>query len=84
MDWTNYTDNPVDGVVKKDMLKHLKSIRKCIPIYKREFMISQINNKRVLDIGMAEHDLKHMDSPNWKHNYIRLVTSHIFLNNKRS
>lgn len=71
MNWTHISDNPVEPEVHKKILRYLKNIRKYQQQNKKEWLIKEIKNKRVLDIGMAEHDLSHMNSPSWKHNYIR-------------
>jgi len=71
MNWTDITDNPVKPEVHNQILKHLIKLRKIVSISNKEYKINNIKGKRVLDIGMAEHDISHIDSPNWKHNYIR-------------
>jgi 2-polyprenyl-3-methyl-5-hydroxy-6-metoxy-1,4-benzoquinol methylase len=76
MNWTNITDNPVEPKVHSLILKHLIGMRKVVNTSSKEWRINNIKGKRVLDIGMAEHDISHIDSPNWKHNYIRESASY--------
>ena len=71
MNWTTLTDNPVEPLVHKEILSYLLKIRKVIFASTMDWRIEQIKGKKVLDIGMAEHDITHIESSNWKHNYIR-------------
>jgi 2-polyprenyl-3-methyl-5-hydroxy-6-metoxy-1,4-benzoquinol methylase len=71
MNWSEITDNPVDARVHIKILEFLKSIRYSTNEKKKEWLIRQIKDKKVLDIGVAEHDLSHMNSQEWKHKYIK-------------
>ena len=71
MDWKTITDNPVKPEVHIDILKYLVNIREYKNTTKQEWLRREIKDKRVLDIGIAEHDISHMNSTNWKHKFIK-------------
>lgn len=71
MDWTKTTDNPVDAEMHKTILEYLVKIRNFKDLTQKDWIINEVKNKKVLDIGIAEHDISHMNRPNWKHKYIR-------------
>jgi SAM-dependent methyltransferase len=71
MNWTKLTDNPVDPVSRGVILEHLIGLRKFKCMSAKEWLIKTVKGKIVLDIGVAEHDLLHMDKDSWKHRYIK-------------
>lgn len=77
MDWTNSkTKSPFDVDYTKYIYNHLKSIRMVLNGTYTEYRNEQIKNKRVLDIGVCEHDLEHINSPEWKHAQICKLSSY--------
>ncbi|EKD55547.1 MAG: Sugar metabolism cluster protein [uncultured bacterium] len=72
MNWTDFTDNPVDTGVSKKILDHLlkkRVIREDCDLL--DYLKEKIKGKRVLDIGICEHDLSHLNSDEWRHKTIR-------------
>lgn len=41
-----------------------------------DYRDNEIKGKRVLDIGVCEHNIKHVDSQDWKHNKINKLASY--------
>jgi 2-polyprenyl-3-methyl-5-hydroxy-6-metoxy-1,4-benzoquinol methylase len=72
LDWTKISDNPLDKKVRQAMLaKILNAGHKKYDLALNDYMLSSIKNKRVLDIGLCEHDFSHVNSVNWKHRQIK-------------
>lgn len=77
INWRNKTDNPDDQSIKNEMLEFFKNIRKIDCNHTHiEYIIENVENKRVLDIGIAEHDAQHIDSGQWKHRQINRAASY--------
>ncbi|WP_417798200.1 class I SAM-dependent methyltransferase [Terasakiella pusilla] len=71
-DWTKLTVDPVDEVVRSNVVGYLNRIRKGLPNNDYNvYLESKVLGKDVLDIGICEHTQERIDSPNWKHNVIR-------------
>lgn len=66
MNWRDISRNPVDPKVHGFMLSHLKS-KRLITRDLLKFLEEFVTNKNVLDIGVVEHDISHIESENWKH-----------------
>lgn len=77
MNWRAHTDNPVDTETRKKLLKYINSKRH-VDLKRdfRDYLIKEAANKRVLDIGVCEHDLSHMDAEGWKHKFIKESSSY--------
>lgn len=71
INWTDTTDNPTDSKAMAEVLEYLKSIRNHSVTKSKEWLINQIRNKRVLDIGAVEHCSSFIQSSNWKHAWIK-------------
>lgn len=77
MNWRAYTDNPVDGETRKKLVNYVNSKRHIDSTKDfKEYLVAETQNKRVLDIGVCEHDLTHMNAADWKHKYIRDASSY--------
>lgn len=70
LNWTTLTDNPVDVSTRKVILEELKKKRSVKCQTYREYLHSQIKGKRILDIGVAEHDISHINQDGWQHKFI--------------
>lgn len=72
IDWTSLTRDPVDSAVRFKMKEWLLSTRRSLPSNNYDaFLVGQIKDKSVLDIGVCEHTAERIDSPKWKHRLIR-------------
>ncbi len=78
MDWRTLTDDPAHDprakiVVRNDLInkREIKDVE-LISIFK-----DACRGKRVLDIGICEHDIGHMNADGWKHKEIASVASYI-------
>lgn len=70
MNWTDISNNPVDAAVHKFLYEELLKKRGNIAD-KIRFIKAFVQNKSVLDIGVVEHDISHINSENWKHRKIK-------------
>lgn len=65
------TTNPNDEKTRTEMLQFLTNIQE----FKQEkfdlFLKNKIYNKRVLDIGVVEHDISYIDRKGWVHKQIK-------------
>lgn len=66
MNWRDVSKNPVDIKVHKLLLEELQS-KKNIISNPHDFLEEFVKNQTVLDIGVVEHDISHIQSDNWKH-----------------
>lgn len=72
IDWTKQTSDPLDSKVRNKLKDALLAMRKDLPKNNYEkFLVDQIKGKTVLDIGICEHTMERMNSPNWKHRIIK-------------
>lgn len=76
LNWTNITDNPVSPEVLSPLTNQLKRIRKSRSGY-LELFTEFVTGRSVLDIGVVEHDISHIDLPTWKHAYIKRHAAHV-------
>lgn len=77
MNWRSYTDNPVDEETRKKLVVYVNSKRRVdLNADYKDYLIKEISDKRVLDIGVAEHDLTHINAEGWKHEYISKNSSY--------
>ena len=69
-DWTKISNNPDSGEVKSYILQELikRKAGRCLNYI--DFLINFVKGYEVLDIGVVEHDISHIQSDNWKHKYI--------------
>lgn len=70
MNWKEISRNPVDAKVHKFLLDELKSKKQVIHD-PDVFLQSFVDNRSVLDIGVVEHDISHIESETWKHRKIQ-------------
>lgn len=67
MDWTKISKNPIDKNVLKVVRDHLLQRRTVINQMFMDHVKEEIHGKRVLDIGICEHDFSFIDKENWRH-----------------
>jgi 2-polyprenyl-3-methyl-5-hydroxy-6-metoxy-1,4-benzoquinol methylase len=74
-EWRKETDNPVDSQIYPKVLSSIND--KTVAISGSfDYLLKKFSGKKVLDIGVAEHDISHYnDKSNWKHGQIKAVTS---------
>jgi 2-polyprenyl-3-methyl-5-hydroxy-6-metoxy-1,4-benzoquinol methylase len=70
-DWTRISDDPNNPQAKARVRALLPTLRRIhTDIDLTDFVVREAFGKRVLDIGMAAHSLRHVDDPNWRHSKI--------------
>lgn len=70
IDWTKLTKNPIDEKVSQLINKELREKREVLCTTYRDYLYDQIRGKRVLDIGVVEHSIEHMQKEQWLHKSI--------------
>ena len=76
MNWTEISDNPICPEVLLPVATELRSLRKSRSGY-LDLFDDFITNRSVLDIGVVEHDISHIETPTWKHKYVKERASHV-------
>ena len=76
LNWTHISDDPISREVLQPVANELKKLRRSRSAY-LNWIDEFITSRSVLDIGVVEHDIGHIDLPTWKHNYIRERAAHI-------
>jgi SAM-dependent methyltransferase len=76
VNWTQISDNPICPEVLLPVTTELRSLRKSRSGY-LDIFDNFITNQSVLDIGIVEHDISHIESPTWKHKYIKERAAHV-------
>ena len=76
MNWTEISDNPICPEVLLPVAMELRSLRKSRSGYLDQFD-NFITNRSVLDIGVVEHDISHIETPTWKHRYVKERAAHV-------
>jgi SAM-dependent methyltransferase len=78
LDWTKMSDNPVSTNVTALITNELRSRRRSTfqTVY-FDFLSDFVTCRRVLDIGVVDHDLSHIESPAWKHKFIKERAAHV-------
>lgn len=69
-DWTKVTKNPIDVDTTNKMLNYIKNKREVLCKTYRDYLFDEIRDKKVLDIGVVEHSIEHMESDGWLHKKI--------------
>lgn len=70
-DWTRISDDPNNSSAKAEVRALLPTLRRIhTDTDLTGFVERAAAGKRVLDIGMAAHSLRHVDDPNWRHGKI--------------
>ena len=73
-DWTKKTDNP-DCAIGSDFYIEMLNFINSIRVFKKqkyhEFLKDSIKNKYVLDIGVVEHDITHINRKGWLHKFVK-------------
>ncbi len=69
-DWTQVSRNPVSKEAHDFLQENLKRIRIKNAHDFMPFLKLFVEGHDVLDIGIVEHDISHIESENWKHGYI--------------
>lgn len=71
INWQEISSDPNDKLAMSKVHEYLMEVRiimnKGRPL---DFILNHVRNKKVLDIGVCEHDLKYIESPDWKHRKI--------------
>lgn len=75
--WTKISKNPVSQEVHTFLLNTLKQRRGERIFDFMTFLLSSVKEQTVLDIGIVEHDITHIESPNWKHKRIKEVAKKV-------
>lgn len=70
-DWTKVDKNPTSARVLVKLHNILREKNAGKKHNYMAFLKSFVENRRVLDIGVVEHDSSHIQSEKWKHRYIR-------------
>jgi len=70
MNWRDVSRNPVDEKVHMFLLKELES-KKVIQETSSNLLEKFVSGYSVLDIGVVEHDISHIESESWKHRKIK-------------
>jgi len=71
LDWTRLSDDPNNPAAKQAVLDYLRSVRQVhTSVRLLEFIESLVKGKTVLDIGVAEHSLRYVERPEWRHGRI--------------
>ncbi|MFN8255477.1 MAG: methyltransferase domain-containing protein [Bacteroidales bacterium] len=68
--WRELTDNPVDAIVRMQMISYLLSIRKPLMVDYEKYIANEVKGKAVLDIGICEHTMQRIESDTWKHKIV--------------
>jgi len=71
MKWREISQNPVDSSVHEFLLNYLKQAKEIIDFNEFEFLKKFVDGRSVLDIGVVEHDITHINSDGWKHRKIK-------------
>jgi 2-polyprenyl-3-methyl-5-hydroxy-6-metoxy-1,4-benzoquinol methylase len=78
LDWTKISDNPVRTDVTVLIANELRNRRRCtFQTAYFGFLSEFVTGRRVLDIGVVEHDISHIESPTWKHRFIKEHAAHV-------
>ena len=71
LDWTKLSDDPNNAAAKQAVHAYLLSVRRIHTSMRLlEFIETLVKGKSVLDIGVAEHSLRYVDRPEWRHGRI--------------
>ena len=76
LDWTQISDDPISRRVLQPVTDELKRLRKSRSGY-LDWIDDFVTGRSVLDIGVVEHDISHIELPTWKHKYIRQRAAHV-------
>jgi 2-polyprenyl-3-methyl-5-hydroxy-6-metoxy-1,4-benzoquinol methylase len=76
LNWTQISDNPISSEVLQPVTNELKRLRKSRSGY-LDWIDEFITGRSVLDIGVVEHDISHIELPTWKHKYICDRSAHV-------
>ena len=77
LDWTKDKENGCFSTeYGKRIYDYLKKNRIVMNGTYYDYRDEEIKNKRVLDIGVCEHNIEHVDSADWKHDAISRLASY--------
>ena len=76
LNWTQISDDPISREVLQPVTNELKRLRKSRSGY-LNWIDGFVTSRSVLDIGVVEHDIGHIELPTWKHKYIRDRAAHV-------
>lgn len=72
--WTLYSDNPLQEDLLVKVQKLLDKKIRFKELTSTEFVLDKCRDKKVLDIGIAEHAESFMGEENWKHKKISKIS----------
>jgi len=71
LDWTRLSDDPNNPAAKQAVRAYLRSARRVhTEVDLMGFLEPRVKGKAVLDIGVAEHSLRYVERPEWRHGRI--------------
>jgi SAM-dependent methyltransferase len=70
-DWTSVDRNPVSPNVIGNLQALVRERRAGRVCEFMPFLKEFVSGRTTLDIGVVDHDITHIESPHWKHKYIR-------------
>lgn len=73
IDWTESTDDPLDGPVRVQIESYARSISGIVNQSLGDLFCKESQGQTVLHIGCYEHSDKYMQSPDWKHRRMAAV-----------
>jgi len=75
--WRTISDNPLNKKVREALRSKILDARlQYTDLDLNDYMLLSVKGKKVLDIGLCEHDLTHIDSLNWKHKKISTASKY--------
>lgn len=77
LDWTRISKNPVSPEVLAFIRDELRKRRGARVFDLMDFLCDFVKDKTVLDIGVVEHDISHIESSGWKHRQIIEHANHV-------
>jgi SAM-dependent methyltransferase len=71
LDWTKLSDDPNNPAAKQAVREYLRFARRVhTDVGMMEFIEARVKDRTVLDIGVAEHSLRYVERPEWRHGRI--------------
>lgn len=75
--WRTISDNPLNKDVREALrTKIFNSEFRYDGLDLNDYILNSVKDKKVLDVGVSEHDLTHIDSANWKHKKIAAASKY--------
>ena len=77
MHWKDISRNPVSPEVHKFLLEELRQKKVITNTSHEDFLQKFVDGHSVLDIGVVEHDISHIQSASWKHRKLKKFAKNI-------